>query len=478
MMLRPLLFAIGFATTSLPMTAVAATGLDDTFGDFGVALFPNAANDARTVAHLPRADGGSVAVISFLDPACPGGRRCLGLVRFAQNGAELGLSIVPISINFTNVGSAAIDAQGRIVVVGTIQITGADHDFLVTRLFDDASPDTSFGVNARSSIAFDEGGGLYDAAHAVDIDAAGRIVVVGEAERSTAMNSDFAIVRLLSNGERDLGFGGNGSGRRLVPFDLTETNRTDVATAVAIDGGGRILVGGTVRDGDRGLLRMGLARLTDAGDYDSSWCPAACNYNDYAGIHSGRRTIYFGVATEDRTHTLTHLAVNNAGAAITVGRMRFAGAFTGFAQRFIADGTWTAELELDGGESATGNSVTPGAVHWLEPGARSSDVIITGVSGVGEDLFFAQRMSQGLVPTANWGSNGVNNSVFAFSATGGFTGDPGVNLAALSSIDRRGRVLMAGAVKAPLSSSPYNAMVARLTNSMDVFFDGFEGPAN
>lgn len=224
-----------------------------------------------------------------------------------------------------------------------------------------------------------------------------------------------------------------------MPFNLAATNPTDVATAVAVDGAGRILIGGTVRDFNLGILRMGLTRLTPAGAYDTSWCPGACNFNDYPALHSGRRTICFGLGNETRSHTLAHLAVKDDGSAVTVGRMRFGDVFLGFAQRFDTAGSWSAGIELDGGETAVGNSVTLGAVHGLDPAATLSDLIVTGASGVGEDLFFAQRLGDALVPRADWGSTGDSDSVFAFSATGGFTGDPGgvADIPAMSSIDRR-----------------------------------------
>jgi uncharacterized delta-60 repeat protein len=461
-----------------PRSTAASAGLDDAFADFGVDIHSNVDDPISTIAHLPRADGGSIAVLSYAGANCPVGRVCLGVARYSENGTHLGNSLVPAAISFTFVAGAAIDAQGRIVVAGTIQLGATDHDFMLTRFFPDANPDTSFGSNGQAFVAFDQGGGNYDAAHALTIDSAGRIVVVGETERSGAMDSDFAVARLLPNGTQDPAFGINSSGKRVVPFNLTATNPTDVATAVGIDEDGFILVGGTVRDFNRGVLRMGLTRLTPAGLYDTTWCTTSCLYNEYPAIHSGRRTIYFGTDAENRTHSLAHLAVNDQGVAITVGRMRHNGIFSGFAQRLGADGTWVAELELDGGETATGNSVTMGAVHWLEPGTRDGDIIVTGVSGVGEDLFFAQRLSEDLAPRADWGSAGASNSVFAFSATGGFTGDPAIDIPAMSSIDRRGRVLMAGAVKTPLSSSPYNAMVARLTNPLLIFSDGLEGSAN
>lgn len=465
--------AFAFAAASLLPSAASAeiARIDTAFATDGFAFYRGAASEMRTVAHLPRSDGTSLAVLAYEGASCP--RTCVALALFADDGTALAQANVDQAANFTDLAAAALDAQDRIVVVGSVDLLPNDSDFVIVRLTADGQLDPTFSQDGIAQYGFDFGGDNVDTAHAVAIDAANRIVVAGGVERNATMDVDFGLLRLRPDGSLDPTF--DDDGRRAVAFDLTD-NPTDVATAVAIADDGRILVAGTVRDFDVNVLRMGIARLTTAGALDASWCPSAtpCNFSDYPGIADGRRVIYFGNVGDARTHTLSHMAVNAAGAIVTTGTQRGVDGISGFVNRFAADGNWTNEVRIDGGETDLAASASTGGVHWVDPAAAESDVIVTGTYGIGENLFFVQRLTPVLDPLANWGSSGPANSVVAYSPTNGFTGDPDVDVPGLSSLDGRGRVLLAGAVKTPLSSDPYSAMVGRLTNPLLLFDDGFE----
>ena len=87
----------------------------------------------------------------------------------------------------------AVDAVGRIVVVGTTALPGYRPDFAVVRYLPDGSLDTAFG-GGDGKVETDFAG-WDDFANAVVIDSAGRIVVVGTAYtgpgfyRSSALQS-------------------------------------------------------------------------------------------------------------------------------------------------------------------------------------------------------------------------------------------------------------------------------------------------
>lgn len=464
-----------------PMAGAAPpVTLDDDFANHGVLLsMSSVAVDLHAIAHLPLPDGGSVAVFTYrhtTSTPCAAGQLCVGLARFGDQGHLIGAPLVGASVSFTFVQAATLDAQGRVVIVGAQKFgAGPDHDFLVGRVNLDGTPDASFGSGGLQTIAFDQGGGNYDAAHAVTIDGSGRIVVVGEAERSATNDSDYAIARLLPSGQLDASFGINSSGKRLITFNLSANSPTDVATGVAVDTSGRIVIAGTVRDTGIGLKRIGLVRLTSAGAMDTTWCQATCNWNEYPAVHSGRRVIFIGNPGEVRTHEVAALAVDQAGQVFVTGHSRLNGIEHGYAMRLAANGDWTAESQLDGGVSASASTVRMGGLHLVSPANASSDVVVTGVAGViDEKLFFAQRLDNALAPRANWGSTGPLDSVAAFSATFGFLGDPGDPIPGGSSIDRYGRILMSGSVNVPTASDPYRAMMARLTHPVFVFRDGFE----
>lgn len=137
----------------------------------------------------------------------------------------------------------ALQSDGKIVVAGsTYSPTPNGIDFAVARLNVDGTLDPTFGTGTgKVRIGFDLAGGQSDQAHAVAIQADGKIVVAGSAE--TASNgTDFAAVRLLPDGSRDTAF--NLTGKVTFGFDFPGSSRNDAAFAVAIDGSGRIVLGG------------------------------------------------------------------------------------------------------------------------------------------------------------------------------------------------------------------------------------------
>lgn len=177
---------IGAALVGATPVFADNTALDTTFAANGRANYTYAgANYFRTLAHLPRPGGGSVAIVYFLFPpdTCQTGRICFGLYPFASSGSALPPLLVDPSLNVSTIGGAAIDSQGRIVLVGSRLQFGADRDFRVIRLLPNGSADTSFSSDGEVEIAFDRGGNNGDYAHAVAIDAQDRIVVVGQVQK-------------------------------------------------------------------------------------------------------------------------------------------------------------------------------------------------------------------------------------------------------------------------------------------------------
>jgi uncharacterized delta-60 repeat protein len=128
-------------------------------------------------------------------------------------------------------GGLAVQPDGRILVTGSAE---ASAGFSVARLLPNGSPDPSWGGGdgvVTTPL------GEFAAALDVALQADGKVVAVGQA--MGAKNEDFAIVRYLSNGELDPGFGEGG----IVILPVGELG--DTARAVAIGPGGRIAVTGT-----------------------------------------------------------------------------------------------------------------------------------------------------------------------------------------------------------------------------------------
>lgn len=126
-------------------------------------------------------------------------------------------------------GGVAVQADGKIVTVGTPQ---ESQGFSIARLLPNGSPDSSWGEGGVVTTPL----GKFAEALDVAVQPDGKIVAVGEAPGKE--NNDIAIVRYLSNGKLDPGFGEGG----IVILPVGEFD--DQARVVAVGPGGRIAVVG------------------------------------------------------------------------------------------------------------------------------------------------------------------------------------------------------------------------------------------
>jgi len=173
-----------------------------------------------------------------------------------------------------DVGNAVVRVPGEdaIFVVGQVAIATGNSDFGVIRLNDAGTLDGSFSIDGKANynlgLAFD---GIEAAQDAAIVPWAGgsewRLVVVGQVERTTPGDYDFGIVLLRPNG--DLEADAQGGGRVVLWFDQGD-DFTDIATAVAVDSQGRIVVGGTVDSGSANK-EWGFLRLQPNLDLDSTF---------------------------------------------------------------------------------------------------------------------------------------------------------------------------------------------------------------
>ncbi len=137
---------------------------------------------------------------------------------------------------FYGINAAAIDASGRILATGTVGIGTEPVSFAVTRYTSLGELDTSFGVDGEVKTDFP---GYIAFAEAIAIDSDGMIVVAGWLGSQTiARRGGFALARYTTTGVLDSSFGTNGKVFTEFPDGPT------TGTSVAIDGNGRILLGG------------------------------------------------------------------------------------------------------------------------------------------------------------------------------------------------------------------------------------------
>ncbi len=462
-----------FATTSTCQAGLY--DIDTSFGDAGHYNLSFTGSDFRTLAHLARPDGTSIAVVTYDNNGCPAGRHCLALYPFDAAGQPQFPIAVPTTHSFSKrtggfvldpylVKAAAIDSQGRILIGGTEQF-GSVFQFKVIRLLANGQPDTSFdGDGIATPGAFNN---LYnDVAEAMAIDSSDRIVVAGRAKFS-ATDTDFAVLRLTSAGALDTSFATGGM--LTIAFDLAGAG-LDGATAVALRGD-QIYLAGYANDGS--TTRIGLAKVLPGGTLDGNFCPTTCTYQGpYTTINNGKRVLFYGQAADNLSDFVTSAAVNISGQMVYAGTHDTGNFdYRVFTQKVALNGDFANEGLTDTGLSAP-LQYRVGGIRYFNPNSGTSKLVLTGTVGPNTEFFFAQGLDGDLVPTSNWGGSGENSSVLLYSASGGFGDNPG-DLPAIPSVDSKARVLVGGSYKASAVDSNYSINVMRLSADL-IFSNGFD----
>ncbi len=149
----------------------------------------------------------------------------------------------------------AIQADGKILLAGqnffTKDLSRTDTDFSLTRHNSDGNVDENFGNLGKITVDFSQGN---DSAKALALQADGKILVVGAAQvgqASNPSNNDFGIIRVNGDGSADLTFGQ--SGRLTTDF----SEKSDTALALAVQPDGHFIVAGvSVSDDKKNYLAL------------------------------------------------------------------------------------------------------------------------------------------------------------------------------------------------------------------------------
>lgn len=258
-----------------------------------------------------------------------------GMARYNQNGiidsgfGNSGRVVTDIDIegvtgDWKSAVSAAVQADGKIVVVGEIEKNEPGTAMAVVRYNTDGSIDTEFGTKGVVITAFPDK--YYTTPSAVTIQD-GKILAV--ALVGSGDEVDFGLARYNPDGSLDGTFGTSG----LVVTDASGINKYDAPYAIAIDSNGKIVVAGFGEYYNSSYSnyypQVVVARYNDDGTLDTSF--------DTDGIAAGR---YFD-GRDDRVYAI---AIQPDGKLILAGNTDDYMAVT----RMNDDGSIDTEFGTDG----------------------------------------------------------------------------------------------------------------------------------
>src|ERR1035437_7906633 len=235
---RGSLFLIALLLTLAMSSAVVATGvLDQLFGVGGSVTTPMNHNPTATSMLVQPDD--KILVFGQASPSSGAPTDVAG-VRYNPSGTldnsfgSGGRVFISISQGNDTVWNAALQTDGKIVIVGTTEpFTGLSYtDFLVLRLTVNGALDESFGTGGKVLI----NQGSFDSFNAVAIQSDGKIVAAGR----TSDGDRAAAIRFNPDGTLDRSFGNGGVNY----FSVAGLNG-EYLRDISILPNGRILAGGT-----------------------------------------------------------------------------------------------------------------------------------------------------------------------------------------------------------------------------------------
>lgn len=237
--------------------------LDTTFGGAGIVTTSFSTGSDRAYAVALQADG-KIVVAGY---ATGGSGNVFAIARYNQSDGSLDATFGSggkTTVSFathpptsdTEARSVAIQADGKIVVGGFVNSTGA-----IARLNTNGSLDTSFasGGKLTSSINSSPSGGVV-----IQVD--GKIVLGGYANGGKRTGYDFELARYNGSGSIDTSFGNGG----VATADFAGLE--DRIRAVTIDGNNNIVAAGSTSTGLGAATRnFAVARFTPSGQLDSTF---------------------------------------------------------------------------------------------------------------------------------------------------------------------------------------------------------------
>lgn len=453
------LLALALALASLAATAGEGAA-DGAFGSNGatrVLLGPDGtARGSDRARAVLAADDGSLFVGGYAGAA--DGRTLVALARLRADGAPdttfagtgnltFGLGGPAGAMN-TVTGLAAIG--GGALAVGTLDLGGATQRLFATRVRGDGGFEPGFGSGGVLVYqpAAAQTAGLAVLARS---GASQRFLVAGEISNG---NRDVLLLQFDASGAPDAQFGVAGVAR--IPVDLAFGASDGALTAIEVDGGTRLLIGGYAVNA-QGNLDLLLVRTLADGTPDASFGMA------------GLVTVDLSNTGEPSSEYVSRLRVLPDGRVALVGTRVVAGQFRSAGVVCVLGVAANLSCRIGLGVPGT----TPPqieSVFGLAVDARGRLLVAGVAQGSGQPAGgFVARLQVGALPALDpaWGQAGVASAQFAGvaeSSAGTFE-----DLV----LDRRGRAVVVGGIQANVVPVVEDFAVARFVGD-GVFADGIE----
>lgn len=375
------------------------------------------------------------------------------IVRYNANGtmdnsfSNDGIATADIDPQNTDIGKVlALQQDGKIVVAGYSSDLGYKSNFAVVRVNSNGTLDNSFSSDGITTTTF-EGSAAIDDAHALLIQPDGKILIAGNS--GPGSNKDFALLRLNTGGTLDNTFSSDAK--------VTTEGRSneDNAWAMCLQQNGKILVTGSI--GVTGYKDIALLRYNSDGTPDNSFGTGGM--------------ITTKVGSKDDVGTA--VAVQPDGKIVVAGYSHN-GANNDIALvRYNTDGTLDNFFSLDG--KVTKNIANSSDVAYALAIQTDGKILVAGQTATSANYDFCLlRFNANGDPDNTFSSDGVVVTNFG-------SNDYGRSIA----IQADGKILVAGN---SYNGTDYDFSVARYRKedgSLDVTFSGdgklvttFDGTSN
>ena len=270
-----------------------------------------------------------------------------------------------------DVDALAIEADGTIVLAGSAETTDGVV-VAVARMLGNGARDATFNQTGRVTFGFELAGATVEAdnANGVAIDAQGRIVIAATANATAPQDiAEFGAARLLSNGELDPTF--NGNGRTTIAFDPGTGISDALAFGVVVQGDGKILIPGYANSSPWAMRNMDMAavRLMEDGSPDATF-----------GI-DGKIMISFDLEASGIDAAIGAVEQTD-GRLLFVGTALGDGTQYGVVARVTRDGASDNSFGTLGRQTYDLGLTVPGTQAFTGVALRGSDIIVGGIAFV------------------------------------------------------------------------------------------------